>query len=93
MIEERPRRETYLINDKHKETQIRKVKLYMGNMTDSRGYLYDGNWNHKKTNAQKAMYSCGGYGGKCPTCKRGNWDRVKERKSYYELNGVEKHFF
>ena len=27
-------------------------------------------FNFKKTNAKKYKYSCGGYGGRCPMCKR-----------------------
>lgn len=91
MDSQKPIRVSYLNNQKHKETQVRKVKLLMASrIPDNRAYLFDGNWNHKKTNAQKAMYSCGGYGGKCPTCKRANWGTEKNRIQTYEFQGTER---
>jgi hypothetical protein len=93
MNTDKPIRESYINNKNHKENQIKKVKLYLANShSDTRTYLHDGNWNHKKTNAQKAVWSCTGYGGKCSSCKRSSWDTVKNRKTTYEFNGIEKHF-
>lgn len=88
----KPVRASYLNNLQHKEKQMRKVWLYMCHaMSDQRAYLYDGNWNHKKTNAQKAMWSCGGYGGKCPSCKRSrDYGNKKEKMGMYEFDGVMK---
>lgn len=90
----KPIRISYINNEKHKETQIRKCRLYMmGAKSENRMYLVDGNWNHKKTNAQKAMWSCGGYGGKCPSCKSSNnYGSHKLRTDVYEFNGEKRHF-
>lgn len=40
-------------------------------------------FNYKKTNAFKGVWSCTGYGGKCASCKRGSYGG--ERKYHKEF--------
>jgi hypothetical protein len=61
------KRNRYEINDHHYKKELKKVKRISMQQTIRNGLL--DNFNFKKTNAYKGVWSCSGYGGKCPSCK------------------------
>jgi hypothetical protein len=79
------KRNRYKINDHHYKTELKKLKRIL--LRDPKDGVAD-NFNLKKTNACKRLWSCTGYGGRCAQCKISNSnasDRRKYTKSYYSF--------
>ncbi len=55
--------------------QQAKATFYSRNMNNPNKYLAH---NYRNNTAAKAIYSCGGHGGRCPGCK--GWKVDKEKK-------------
>lgn len=75
------KRHSYNDNLKHKEKQLKKVKLTSLHEC-VRDHLLD-KFNFKKTTAWKGMWSCSGYGGKCASCKNSYNEPKKFQKEYF----------
>lgn len=84
----KPVRKSYIKNGRHKKFQLEKYALidyeigrFRLTMKDGECKTYESktyeNFNFKKTSARKYQYSCGGYGGKCPSCKH-QWGQEKK---------------
>jgi len=83
-IEEAPKRNRYQINTHHYEKELKKTRRIALQQTVRDGLLNQ--FNFKKTNAFKGVWSCSGYGGKCPRCKGSSFGLGKKyRKEYYSF--------
>ena len=63
----------------HKAQQLKKFRFLVGrrDLGDREAHFFTKH-NYKKNTAEKSLYSCSGYGGKCHNCKSSPWGKDKK---------------
>ena len=74
-------------NMRHKKYALKKYTQLSQQFDNCQDDETFNKFNFKKTTACKKRYSCGGYGGTCPMCKRGLYGDGKQKRKQTILYG------